>query len=93
MTTLREAAQQALEAKVSEHSLPTLRDKHGHMVQYPGRIVYVHDKWRLVYIGTIDGRHEFFAEEVARINLGSLSFDAAKAAMLDLIRYNKERPL
>jgi hypothetical protein len=86
MTDLKKAAQQALEARVPEHTLPPLRDKHGHMAQYPGRIVYVHDKWRLVYMGTIDGGHEFVAEEVSRTNLGSLSFDAAKAAMLALIR-------
>jgi hypothetical protein len=79
-------------ARVPEHALPTLRDKHGHMAQYPGRIVYMHDNWRLVYLGTVDGRHEFFAEQSTRVNLGSLSFDAAKAAMLDLIRYEKENP-
>lgn len=70
----------------------TCRDKHGHWVQYPGRIVYVHDNWRLVYVGTIDGRHEFFAEEVSRTNLGALSFDAAKAALIDLVDYNRAHP-
>jgi hypothetical protein len=84
---------QVAEAYVPEHTLPTLRDKYGHMVQYPGRIVYVHDNWRLVYFGTLDGKHEFFAEEASRTNLGALSFQAARAAMLDLIRYNKEHPL
>lgn len=82
------------DVKVPEHSLPTPRDEYGHMVQYPGRIVYTHGKrWRLVYVGTLDGRHEFFAEEATRINLGGLSFEAAKAALIDLIRYNKEHPL
>jgi len=80
-------------ANVPEHTLPATRDKNGHLVQYPGRIVYVHDDWRLVYIGTLDGRHEFFAEQTNRITLGSLSFAAAKAALVDLIQYNKEHPL
>jgi hypothetical protein len=81
------------QARVPAHSLPALRDKEGHLVKYPGRIAYVHDNWRLVYIGTLDGRHEFYAEEATRIKLGPISFAAAKAAMLDLIRYNEEHPL
>ena len=79
--------------QVSEGSLPTCRDKDGHLVQYPGRIVYVHGNWRLVYVGTLDGRHEFFAEEVRRVNLGALSYEAAKAALIDLAHYNLTNPV
>ena len=88
-----EAMKQAQEVRVPENTLPATRDKFGHMVQYPGRIVYVHDNWRLIYIGTVDGRHEFFAEEFNRIKLGSLSFNEAKAAMIELIQYNEKYPL
>ena len=77
---------------VLENDLPPPRDKNGHLIQYPGRICYVHDNWRLVYISTPDGRHEFFAEETSRTKLGHLSLSAAKAAMIDLIR-NKVHPI
>lgn len=94
MTTQEcKAMEQTLEAHVPENTLPVLRDKHGHMSKYPGRIVYTHDAWRLVYMGTIDGKHEFFAEQATRVRLGALSFAKAKAAMIDLIQYNKEHPL
>lgn len=66
--------------------LPATRDKQGHLVQYPGRIAYVHDDWRLVYIGTIDGRHEFFAEKSHRQNLGDISFAEAKKQLIELAR-------
>jgi len=39
------------------------------------------------------GNINFFAEEVTRINLGGLSFKDAKAAMVDLINYNKQHQL
>ena len=81
-----------VDCRVRPGLLPTCRDKHGHLVQYPGQIVYVHDNWRLVYVGTLDGRHEFFAEEVSRTKLGPLSFYAAKAALIDLVRYNRDHP-
>jgi hypothetical protein len=75
------------------NKLPTCRDQNGQWVQYPGQIVYIHDNWRLVYIGTLDGRHEFFAEQVSRRNLGEISFDAAKEALLGLIEYEKDQLL
>lgn len=90
VTLTNEEAQQVC---VTEETLPATRDKNGHLVKYPGRIVYVHDNWRLVYLGTVDGKHKFFAEEVTRINLGGLSFKDAKAAMVDLINYNKQHQL
>lgn len=62
--------------------LPVARDKNGHLTQYPGRIVYVHDDWRLVYIGTVDGRHEFFAEHASRVNLGQISLAEAKQRLI-----------
>lgn len=92
MTTTAADDASPVECHVRPSSLPTCRDKHGHWVQYPGRIVYVHDNWRLVYVGTLDGRHEFFAEEVSRTNLGAVSFDAAKAALIDLARYERDNP-
>ena len=87
-----DAGASPVERHVSPDSLPTCRDKNGHCVQYPGQIVYVHDSWRLVYVGTLDGRHEFFAEEVSRTKLGALSFNAAKSALIDLARYNRDHP-
>ncbi len=66
--------------------LPATRDKQGHLVQYHGRIAYVHDYWRLVYIGTIDGKHEFFAEKSYRQNLGDISFAEAKKQLIELAR-------
>lgn len=73
-----------LDITVRGSALPACRDKHGHLTQYPGQIVYVHDDWRLVYIGTLEGRHEFFAEQATRTNLGGVSLAAAKKAMLEL---------
>ena len=66
--------------------LPATRDKNGHLVQYPGRIAYVHDDWRLIYIATIDGRHEFFAEKSYRQKLGTISFAEAKKQLIELAR-------
>lgn len=91
MTTTAAGAS-PVECLVRPGSLPTCRDKHGHWVQYPGQIVYVHDNWRLVYVGTLDGKHEFFAEQVSRVSLGAVSFDAAKAALIDLARYERDNP-
>lgn len=73
--------------------LPPCRDKNWCLVQqYPGQIVYVHDCWRLVYVSTTDGRHEFFAEQAQRTRLSALSFDAAKKSLIELVRYNRDYP-
>lgn len=85
-------AQGPVDVIVRPETLPTCRDKQGHLVQYPGRIVYVHDDWRLVYHGTLDGRHDFFAEQATRTNLGGVSFAAAKAALIDLAEYERDNP-
>lgn len=51
------------------------------------RIVEELGGMRLVYQGTLDGRHEFFLEckgdRGARVNLGPLSLESAKAALLE----------
>ena len=70
----------------------TARDKFGHWIDWPGRIAYQHDNWRLIYVGSvnIDGTHEFLVEKTdGRINLGRVSFAEAKKQMLDLIEYDK----
>jgi hypothetical protein len=73
-------------AQTLEATIPACRNQYGHLTKYPGRICYTQANWRLVYVGTIDGRHEFFAEHSSRINLGSVSFQAAKQAMVDIIK-------
>lgn len=90
--TIKPAGASPVERLVRPGDLPTCRNKQGHWVQYPGRIVYVHDNWRLVYVGALDGKHEFFAETVSCSPLGAVSFDAAKAALIDLARYERDNP-
>jgi hypothetical protein len=86
-------AQGPVDVTVTPDMLPACRDKNGHMAQYQGRIVYVHDDWRLVYHDTLDGRHTFVAEHSTRTNLGGVSFAAAKAAMIELAAYERDNPL
>ncbi len=68
--------------------LPSARDRDGYLIGYPGQLVYASGNRRLIYIGTIDGKHEFFIEEVSRANLGQISL---AAAMQEVDRLNSKQ--
>ena len=54
----------------------TLTDLHGNSThKHPGARVVTEDG-RLLYIGTVDGRHEFFLDDK---NLGDISLERALA--------------
>ena len=69
--------------------MPSPRDKNGHLIQWPGRIAYLHDNVRVVYHSTVDARHEFWLERIEIVNLGAVSFAEARIKAIELANQEK----
>lgn len=61
-----------------------VRNVYGHLVNYPGRAVESKNGMNLVYVGTLDGRHEFLINGVIKLNLRSVTLEAALNIFNDL---------